>query len=234
MRRAKILAGVVALSVLLGACAGRRPVKQGVSRVNKPAMRRGVVLDRDITGFLTAGYLLLDAEGRREDTFKNASGEANKRGRGIGAHLIVVYQNLDPADVKAVIVPEFMPEPPFSHERFRDELATLGAAPFTIFYWSRPDTPLPLGLFFHPDLPAETRTEVGDQPAVQVRVLVRSSPASMGYMIAGDVITHLDGVVVPGDGAALVKALIPKRGERVTFTVLRDGDPQDKVVVLYP
>ena len=34
--------------------------------------------------------------------------------------------------------------------------------------------------------------------------------------------------------AALVERLVPKRGERVRFTVLRDGDPQDKVVALYP
>lgn len=232
MRWKEILAALVLVVALLSACA--RPVKEGVSRVNKPAMRRGVALDKDITGFLTAGYLLLAAEGRNEDTFRNASGEANKKGRGIGAHLIVVYEGLDPAAIKAVDPPDFMPEPPFSSDRFRAELAALSASPFTIFYWSRPDRPLPLGLFFYPSLPAETAAEVGDRPAVQVRALVRSSPASMGYMVAGDVITHVDGEPVPPGGAALVERLVPKRGERVTFTVLRDGDPQDKVVALYP
>ena len=63
---------------------------------------------------------------------------------------------------------------------------------------------------------------------------LRGSPAAMGYMVAGDVITHVDGEAVPSTGAGLVTALTPKRGQRVTFTVLRDGDPQDKEVALYP
>ncbi len=232
MRR--IATAVVALALLLPACAGRQPVKEGVERVNKPAMRRGVRLDEDITKFLTAGYLLLDVEGRSEETFKLASGAANKRGRGIGAHLIVVYEGLTVETARAVEPPDFMPEPPFTSERFRNQLAGLGAAPFTIFYWSRPNRPLPLGLFFHPTLPDEARAAAGDQPAVQVRALVRGSPAAMGYMIAGDVITHVDGQTVQPTGAGLVAQLTPKRGERVTFTVLRDGDPQDKEVALYP
>ena len=234
MRRSRVAAALLVTAALIAACAGRQPVKEGVSRVNKPAMRRGVALDTDITKFLTAGYLLLEVEGRSEPTFKDASGEANKKGRGIGAHLIVVYEALDPAVAKAIEVPAFLPEPPFSSDRFRNQLGGLAAAPFTIFYWSRPDRPLPLGLYFHTALPADTRTEIGDLPAVQVRALIRGSPAAMGYMIAGDVITHVDGQAVPNDAATLVERLVPKRGERVTFTVLRDGDPQEKVVALYP
>lgn len=225
---------VLLLAALLSACVGRQPVKEGVTRVNKPAVRRGVVLDKDITNFLTGGYVLLEAEDRGEETFGQAAGEANKKGRGIGAHLIVVYEGLDPAAIRAVVTPDFLPEPPFSSERFRAALAGLSASPFSAFYWSRPDRPLPLGLFFYPSLPAEAAALVGDRPAVQVRALVRSSPAAMGYMIAGDIITHVDGEAVPPSGAALVERLVPKRGERVTFTVLRDGDPQDKVVALYP
>ncbi len=234
MRVAKIVLPLIVFAALLVSCGRQRPVKEGVSRVNKPAMRRGVALDTDITKFLTGGYLLLQAEGRTEPTFKDASGAANRVGRGIGAHLIVVYEGLGKAEIDAVAAPEFMPEPPFSSERFRAELAGLGEAPFTVFYWSRPDRPLPLGLFFYPELPDPTREAIGDIPAVQVRALVRGSPAARGYLIGHDVITHVDGAAVPNDAAALVQQLVPKRGERVRFTVLRDGDPQDKVVALYP
>ncbi len=148
--------------------------------------------------------------------------------------MIVVYENLLPEVLAAAAAPVFMAEPPFSSERFDQELRELTPSQFTIFYWSRPDTPLPLGLYFHPTLPIETREQIGDIPAVQVRAVIRGSPASMGYVLNDDVVTHVDGAPVPGDPKALIASLVPKRGNRVTFTVLRDGDSQDKVVALYP
>lgn len=232
--RPGLLGVTFALVVLAVACAGRQPVRQGVSRVNKPIMRRGGILEKDITNFLKAGYLLLEAEARFEPTFIEAAGEATKNGRGFGAHMIVVYENLDPAALDAAAAPVFMPEPPFSTARFSQELRELTPSTYTIFYWSRPNTPLPLGLFFYPTLPDDTRARLAGTPAVQIRAVIRGSPASLGYLLNGDVVTHVGGEVVPSDPTQLVARLEPRRGDRVTFTVLRDGDPQEKVVALYP
>ena len=233
-RRAALRAVCVALALVILGCAGRQPVKPGVSRVNKPIMRRGSALEKDITNFLRAGYLLLEAEARFEETFKDAAGEATKEGRGFGAHMIVVYEGLKPEELNAATPPVFMAEPPFSSERFAQELRELTPSQYTIFYWSRPNTPLPLGIYFHPTLPAETREQIGDLPAVQIRAVIRGSPASLGYLLNDDVVTHVDGTPVTDDPSALIASLVPKRGERVTFTVLREGDSQDKVVALYP
>ena len=232
LRRVAVLA-LSASFLAQWACATQQPAP-GVSRVNKPIMRRGHHLDEDITRFLRTGYLLIGTESFDAETFAEGSGAANLSGRRRGAHLIVAYENPDVTTLRAAAAPVFMPEAPFSTPHFRSILGGVRGGRVVDYYWARPDRPLPLGVFFHEHLPDAARAEAGDRPAVQIRAIIRGSPAAQGYLLNGDVVTHLDGQVVSGDPKDLVEALIPKRGTRVTFTVLRDGDPQDKEVALYP
>lgn len=232
----RLLLVALIAAVLTTSCASGPggEAESGVEPVRKPIVRRGANLAEDIDRFHSGGYLLLRCETSEPPSFGEGAGKAYKRARKIGAHLVVAYEALSADGIAEVRSPLFMSEPPFSPERFAETIAGAEPGPFVVFYWARPNTPLPLGAFFYAELPEASRAELDGRAAVQVQALVRGSNASLGYLIDEDLITHFEGEAVSRDPKELIAKLRAKRGERVTFTVLRDGDAQDKVVSLYP
>ncbi len=225
-------AGVLLALAIVGC--GRPPAgPPDIEGVDKPVMRRGVKLEAEIDRFLGAGYVLLAQRGYTVESFAQGASRSKGDARKLGGQLIVLYENLDPADVHRIAVPLFIAESYFDPGAMRAVLASVEAAPVVAFFWARPNRPMALGAYFRANPPAERPAGL-EQPAVQIQVVVRRSPAALGYLLKDDWVTHLDGQAVSGDPSGLVERLSARRGQTVEITVLRDGDPQVKQVTLNP
>jgi PDZ domain len=66
------------------------------------------------------------------------------------------------------------------------------------------------------------RKSLHQTPGVYVQLVVKDSPAAVGGIVVGDVITKIDGTAVD-TALALDNAILEKRGRTVKFEVVHDG-----------
>jgi len=216
----------------LAACAGGGPGQvPDIQGVDKPAMRRGVRLAAEIDRFLADGFVLLAQRGYQVENFAEGAADAKGDARRIGAQLIVLYENLDPTVAHEIPVPAFVPESYFESSGMRRVLDSVAAARVVAFFWARPNRPMALGAYLYTEPPEGAPSAVS---GVQIRAVVRRSPAALGYLLKDDWITHVDGQPVSGHAEDLIAQLTVKRGQDVQLTVIRDGDSQIKEVTLNP
>jgi hypothetical protein len=223
------------LGLLANACGGGSgPITPGVQPLaGKVIAKRGGRLQTDVERLLTGGYTPIGSHSYSAETFAAGATVGRKAGRAAGAHLVTLYEGLDPDELQTLRYPVTLSERGLSVTPGQ-VLKGLQQAPMLALFWARPDRSSAFGAYVFEDAAMEHPPGHPEEAGLRIAFIVRRSPALMGGLQQGDLVTAMDGEPLSGGAEEFLARLAASRGNLPTFRFFRDGEFQTAEVDVSP